>query len=172
MNDCIKVRPITGHLLIGGDVHIDNRGVLLNSWLSSENPTKFLFKADDFDAEIPYENFLRAAAESNFSNFILDVPRRRWCEVVAYNLKISILYLPEGRPWTEALELAEIEWNDMKDAVGNCIKWNECWFIGQITIGLTKNLAKLYDMQRQSNDQVSARETILNALLKNESINS
>ena len=139
-----KVRPVTGHLLIGGDYSLtySNGFYLKNSWLNTDNPEEYLFKAEDFTEFSPYSPFFKGALESKFPNIILDIAKSHKNGEYENSAGITVLFLPEGEPWSEALKIAEIEWQDLK-VEGIYRLWDDAWFSTMLRISTNERFRQL-----------------------------
>ena len=141
-----KVRPVTGHLLIGGDYSLtySNGFYSKDSWLNTDNPEEYLFKAEDFTEFSPYSPFFKGALESRFSNLLIDIAKSHNTGDCDRNIAMTVLYLPEGDQWSEAVKIAEIEWQDLK--VEEIYRpWDDAWFAAMLRISSLELFIKLTD---------------------------
>lgn len=165
MSNKTKVRPTTGHLLIGGNLDHDDSGIFLTSWLSEPNPEDYLLSEEHFNSGQPYDDFFAGALKSGLTDYIIDIPRCPKTGVIQYDdTKISILFLPEGEPWCDALEIALINWDQLTFPGGNkCRNWSSCWFEAFITDKLVKKISILIEIDRTA-EQKRALSIIMNAV--------
>lgn len=146
------IRPSTGRLLVGGDFYKHTGYGVDRSWLSTENPKRWLFKHKDFSGgkESFGARFVRPAMRSEFSDLLLDIPMARDNGALKQSQGITVLYLPEGELWVNARPIAVLSWNQdivvSEEVKGETLRawrqWDDAWFRERVLRDVEEDVAE------------------------------
>lgn len=162
------VRPVTGHMLIGGDFYQHTGYGVDRSWLAGKNPAKSLFTERDFTGEGSTEGigarFMLSAMRAPLPLLLLDLPMHRENGAIKMSQGLTVLYLPEGKPWSSAVPVHVFNWYRDIIVNGEWRLWDQDWFLGCIRDELTSELREHHTATRTRCAEITRTKQILGAI--------
>ncbi len=169
-------RPVTGKLMVAGDFYKHVGYGIAKSWLATENPEVYVFAKDDFSIDKEGslgQRFIGPALEENLPSILLDFPMARDNKVIKTTQGITVLFLPEGSPWVEAIYICTIPWKDMEvveNEIAEWRKWDKEWFISLIEASLKEPKTMLVKAEEEVADikeRCAKKQTCLEEIQRN-----